>query len=302
MVEENKEEIKEEQVDPGTHGEPERAEETAKAEKPEEPVETDGADKTGEPEEAGEGAKAEEAERAEKPDKAAKAEKAEKPDKAAKAEKAEKPKKAKGAAKAEKPKKDKKAKEFEESPPMPPGYSPRILLQFREEVGPAMQKRFGYANAHQIPRLAKIVVNMGVGESMKEAKLLDAAIDDLATITGQRPKVTRARKSVASFKVRKGMSLGCKVTMRGMRMYEFFDRLVTAAIPRIRDFRGLSPDSFDGHGNYTFGIKEQIVFPEIDYDKVAKIMGMDITIATTCKTDEEALELLKGLGMPFRSR
>jgi large subunit ribosomal protein L5 len=164
-----------------------------------------------------------------------------------------------------------------------------------------MQKRFRYRNAHETPRLSKIVVNMGVGEGIKDSKLLDAAVEDLMTITGQRPKITKARKSVASFKVRKGMSLGCKVTMRGMRMYEFFDRLVTAAIPRIRDFRGLSPDSFDGHGNYTFGIKEQIVFPEIDYDKVVKIMGMDITIATTCETDEEALELLKGLGMPFRA-
>lgn len=223
------------------------------------------------------------------------------------AAKAGKPKKAEAAAGAEKPKRDKKGKkekkptEAEESPPMPPGYVPRLLVRFREEVGPVMQKRFGYSNIHEIPKLSKIIVNMGIGEAMKDSKLLDAAVEDLMTITGQRPKITKARKSVASFKVRKGMSLGCKVTMRGMRMYEFFDRLVSSAIPRIRDFRGLSPDSFDGHGNYTFGIKEQIVFPEIDYDKVVKIMGMDITIATTCRTDEEALELLKGLGMPFRS-
>jgi large subunit ribosomal protein L5 len=220
---------------------------------------------------------------------------------AEKAEAPEKPEESIKAAKTGKSGKAEKADKAEESPPVPPGYVPRLLTRFRHEVGPAMQKRFGYGNAHQIPRLSKIVVNMGVGEGMKESKLLDAAVEDLMTITGQRPKITKARKSVASFKVRKGMSLGCKVTMRGMRMYEFFDRLVTAAIPRIRDFRGLSPDSFDGHGNYTFGIKEQIVFPEIDYDKVAKIMGMDITIATTCKTDEEALELLKGLGMPFRA-
>ncbi len=216
--------------------------------------------------------------------------------KAAKAEKA-----ARRPAKDAKPAKGKKAPEPEESPPVPPGYVPRALTRFREVVAPALQKRFGYRNQHQIPKLAKIVVNMGVGEGTKDSKLLDAAVEDLATITGQRPAITKARKSVASFKVRKGMSLGCKVTLRGMRMYEFFDRLVTAAIPRIRDFRGLSPNSFDGHGNYTFGIREQIVFPEIDYDKVVKIMGMDITIATTCKTDEEALELLKGLGMPFRS-
>jgi large subunit ribosomal protein L5 len=235
------------------------------------------------------------------PEKAEESKLAGEPEKAEKAEKAKKPKKAGKGGKDDKSKKGKGAKKPEESPPVPPGYVPRMLKRFREEVGPAMQKRFGYKNIHQIPKMAKIVVNMGVGEGMKESKLLDAAVEDLTTITGQRPKITRARKSVASFKVRKGVPLGCKVTMRGMRMYEFFDRLVTSAIPRIRDFRGLSPDSFDGHGNYTFGIKEQIVFPEVDYDKVAKIMGMDVTIATTCKTDEEALELLKALGMPFRT-
>jgi large subunit ribosomal protein L5 len=233
------------------------------------------------------------------------------PERAEERDQAEEPGKAEGPGKAPKagegrkaykPDKGKKAdKARNESPPVPLGYVPRLLARFRQEVGPAMQKRFGYRNAHETPRLSKIVVNMGVGEGIKDSKLLDAAVEDLMTITGQRPKTTKARKSVASFKVRKGMSLGCKVTMRGMRMYEFFDRLVTAAIPRIRDFRGLSPDSFDGHGNYTFGIKEQIVFPEIDYDKVVKIMGMDITIATTCNTDDEALELLRGLGMPFRT-
>jgi large subunit ribosomal protein L5 len=259
VAEENKKEIREEQVEAGRPEEPEKVEEPKAAEE------------------------------------------------LVKAEKAEKPKKAKKAGKgaksdqAGKDKKDKKAEKVEESPPMPPGYVPRKLTRFREEVGPALQKRFGYKNIHQIPKMAKIVVNMGIGEAMKESKLLDAAVEDLGTITGQRPKITKARNSVASFKVRKGVPLGCKVTMRGMRMYEFFDRLVTSAIPRIRDFRGLSPDSFDGHGNYTFGIKEQIVFPEVDYDKVAKVMGMDITIATTCKTDEEALELLKELGMPFRT-
>jgi large subunit ribosomal protein L5 len=203
--------------------------------------------------------------------------------------------------KEEKKGKGEKAGKSDAAEKVDPGYVPRLLRRFREEVSPALQKRFGYVNSLQIPKLDKIVVNMGVGEGMKDSKLLDAAVEDLMTITGQRPKITKAKKSVASFKVRKGMSLGCKVTLRGMRMYEFFDRLVSSAIPRIRDFRGLSPDSFDGHGNYTFGIKEQIVFPEIDYDKVVKIMGMDITVATTCRTDEEALELLKGLGMPFRA-
>ncbi len=181
------------------------------------------------------------------------------------------------------------------------GYIPRLLVHYREKVIPALQKQFGYKNVHQVPKLEKIVINMGVGEAIKDPKILDAAVEDLATITGQRPMVTRAKKSVASFKVRKGMAIGCKVTLRGARMYEFFDRLVNAAIPRIRDFRGLSPDSFDGHGNYTFGIKEHIVFPEIDYDKVVKIMGMDVTIVTTAETDDEAYHLLKGLGMPFRA-
>jgi len=170
-----------------------------------------------------------------------------------------------------------------------------------QQVVPALQKRFGYKNVLQVPRLRKVVVNMGVGDGLKDAKLMDAAVEDLMTITGQRPMITRAKKSVASFKLRKGMAVGCKVTLRGLRMYEFFDRLVNVAIPRIRDFRGLPADSFDGHGNYTFGIREQIVFPEIDYDKVVKIRGMDITMSTTAGTDEEAYELLRALGMPFRA-
>ncbi len=194
-----------------------------------------------------------------------------------------------------------KAKKEEVSTEVEPGYMPRLLLKYREQVIPALQKRFGYRNIHEVPRIAKIVVNMGVGDAIRDAKLLDAAVEDLMMITGQRPAITRAKKSVASFKVRKGMAIGCRVTLRGARMYEFFDRLVNVAIPRIRDFRGLSPNSFDGHGNYTFGIKEQIVFPEIDYDKVIKIRGMDITIQTTAQTDEEALELLKAMGMPIRS-
>lgn len=181
------------------------------------------------------------------------------------------------------------------------GYVPRLLARYREEIVPLMQKRFGYRNVYQTPKIQKIALNMGTGDGVKDTKLQDAALEDLMTISCQRPLITRAKKSVATFKLRKGMAIGCKVTLRGARMYEFFDRLVNVAIPRIRDFRGLSSSSFDGHGNYTFGIKEQIVFPEIDYDKVVKIRGMDITIQTSAKTDEEAFELLKGLGMPFRT-
>jgi large subunit ribosomal protein L5 len=183
-----------------------------------------------------------------------------------------------------------------------PGYVARLLLRYRDEILPALQKQFGYANVLQVPRIDMISINMGVGDGIKDAKLLDAAVEDLTIIAGQRPVITRAKKSVASFKLRKGMAVGCRVTLRGGRMYEFFDRLVNVAIPRIRDFRGLSPDSFDGHGNYTFGIREQIVFPEIDYDKIVKIRGMDVTVRTTASTDKEAFELLKALGMPFRSR
>jgi large subunit ribosomal protein L5 len=201
-----------------------------------------------------------------------------------------------------KSKKGKKEKqEAEVSTRVEEGYTARLLAQYKKEIMPALMKRFGYKNALQVPKLRKIVVNMGVGDGLKDAKLMDAAVEDMMTITGQRPVVTRAKKSVASFKLRKGMPVGCKVTLRGLRMYEFFDRLVNVAIPRIRDFRGLAADSFDGHGNYTFGIREQMVFPEIDYDNVVKIRGMDIIMNTTARTDEEAFELLKALGMPFRA-
>jgi len=201
-----------------------------------------------------------------------------------------------------KSKKGKKGKqEAEVSTQVEEGYTARLLKQYREEIVPALLKRFSYKNVLQVPKLRKIVVNMGVGDGLKDAKLMDAAVEDLMTIAGQRPVVTRAKKSVASFKLRKGMPVGCKVTLRGLRMYEFFDRLVNVAIPRIRDFRGLPADSFDGHGNYTFGIREQMVFPEIDYDKVVKVRGMDIIMNTTARTDEEAFELLKALGMPFRT-
>jgi len=180
------------------------------------------------------------------------------------------------------------------------GYIPNIKKKYLEEVVPEMQKKFGYRNVMQIPRLEKIVVNIGVGEAINDVKVLDAAVKDLGLITGQRPAITRARASIAGFKLREGVPIGCMVTLRGNRMYEFFDRLVNVAIPRIRDFRGLNPRSFDGRGNYTFGVKEHIIFPEIDYDKILKVMGMDITIVTTAKTDEEAKELITLLGMPLR--
>jgi large subunit ribosomal protein L5 len=177
---------------------------------------------------------------------------------------------------------------------------PRLKERYQKETVPAMMKRFGYKNVMQVPRLDKIVVNVGVGEAVGNVKLLDAVSTDLATITGQKPVIRRAKGSISNFKLKAGMPIGCMVSLRKRRMYEFFDRLVNAAIPRIRDFRGTNPNSFDGRGNYNLGIGEQIIFPEIDYDKVEKIMGMNITIVTTAGTDEEGSELLKNLGMPFR--
>jgi len=171
---------------------------------------------------------------------------------------------------------------------------------YDEKVIPEMRKKFGYKNVMEIPRLKKIVVNMGVGEGIQDAKIVEAAVKDLAAITGQAPTVNRARKAIAGFKLREGMPVGTSVTLRGDMMFEFFDRLVNVAIPRIRDFRGLNPRSFDGNGNYTFGVKEQTIFPEIDYDKILRIMGMDITIVTSAKTDEEARELIMLLGMPLK--
>jgi len=176
----------------------------------------------------------------------------------------------------------------------------RLREYYNKEVIPLLSKKFGYKNPLQTPKLEKIVINMGVGDAIQNPKLLDAAMDDLTMIAGQRPVITRAKKSISNFRLRAGMAIGCKVTLRGERMYEFWDRLVNVAIPRIRDFRGLPTRSFDGRGNYTLGIKEQVIFPEINYDKVEKLRGMDITIATTAKTDEEALELLAAMGMPFR--
>jgi len=179
---------------------------------------------------------------------------------------------------------------------------PRLKVHYQKEVCPALTKRFGYSNPMQIPRLEKIVVNMGVGDAIQNIKFLDGAMADLTAITGQKPAVRRAKKSIANFKLREGAAIGAKVTLRGPRMYEFYDRLISFAIPRIRDFRGLPTKSFDGRGNYTLGITEQIIFHEINYDKVEKIRGMDITFVTSAKTDEEGRELLKLMGLPFREK
>jgi large subunit ribosomal protein L5 len=177
--------------------------------------------------------------------------------------------------------------------------TPRLKARFREELVASLQQELGFTNPMQVPRPEKVVVNMGVGEAIKEAKLLDAAVEDLATITGQKPAIRRARKSIAAFKLREGMAIGAMVTLRGDRMWEFVDRLISTALPRIRDFRGLNPDSFDGHGNYSIGVTEQLIFPEIDYDKVVKVRGMDITIVTTARDDDEGRALLRALGFPF---
>ena len=177
----------------------------------------------------------------------------------------------------------------------------RLKKQYNEEIVPALTKKFKYRNRMEVPKLEKVVVNMGTGDALTNAKLLDAAVEDLTIIVGQRPAITRAKKSISNFKLRAGMAIGCRVTLRRERMYEFFDRLVNVAIPRIRDFRGVPTKSFDGRGNYTLGITEQIVFAEIEYDNVEKIRGMDVTVVTTSKTDEEAMELLRLLGMPFRT-
>ncbi|MFQ5354269.1 MAG: 50S ribosomal protein L5 [Thermodesulfobacteriota bacterium] len=175
----------------------------------------------------------------------------------------------------------------------------RLKDVYSKEVVPAMTKEFKYTSAMEVPRLVKIVVNMGIGEAVRDIKVLEKAVSELSTITGQKPVVTRAKKSIAAYKLRAGMPIGCMVTLRGARMYEFYDRLVNFSIPRIRDFRGLNDKSFDGRGNYTIGIREQIIFPEIEYDKIDKLRGMNITICTTASTDEEAKALLRAMGMPF---
>ena len=177
----------------------------------------------------------------------------------------------------------------------------RMKQKYLEEVRPALVKRFTYKSVMQAPRIEKVVINMGLGEGKENPKILDAAVNDLAIITGQKPIITRARRSVASFKVREGMPIGCKLTLRGIRMYDFLDKFFNIALPRVRDFRGISPHSFDGRGNFTIGIKEQLIFPEIEYSQVERVLGMDITIVTTAETDEEARELLAMMGMPFKA-
>ena len=211
---------------------------------------------------------------------AAQPEKAAKPDKAAKAEKAEK---------AEKPAPAKAAQD----------YKPRLKSIYEETIVPAMIERFGYKNRLEVPRLDKIVINMGVGEATQDKKRVETAAAEMQAIAGQKPVITKAKKSIAQFKLREGMPIGCKVTLRRERMYEFLDRLVTVALPRVRDFRGLNPRSFDGRGNYALGLKEQIIFPEINYDQIDKVRGMDVIVTTTAKTDEEARELLRLFNFPF---
>lgn len=176
----------------------------------------------------------------------------------------------------------------------------RLKEQYKKEIIPELYKKYKYKSIMQVPKIEKIVVNIGVGDATSNSKLLDASIEELKAITGLKPVVTKAKKSIAGFKLREGQSIGCKVTLRGERMYNFLDKLVTISLPRVRDFRGLSNKAFDGRGNYTIGIKEQIIFPEVEYDKLLKIRGMDIVIVTTAKTNEEAFDLLKNLGIPFR--
>ncbi len=182
------------------------------------------------------------------------------------------------------------------------GVPARLQERYWKDIVPSLMKRFSYENVMEVPRLEKIAVNVGVGQAIQDPKLLDAAVNDLQTIIGQKPVITRARKSISNFKLRDGMAIGCRVTLRRARMYEFLDRFISVAVPRIRDFRGFSDKSFDGRGSYTVGVKEQIIFPEVDVDRVTRIIGMDITLVTTARTDEEAYELLKGFGMPFVKR
>jgi len=177
---------------------------------------------------------------------------------------------------------------------------PRLQQRYRDEIAPALMEEFGYQNPMQVPRVVKVVVNMGVGEGKEDAKFVTQAAEELAQICGQRPRINKARKSISNFKLREGMPVGCSVTLRRERMWEFLDRLIALSLPRIRDFRGLSPKSFDGHGNYSMGVREQTIFPEIDPDKVSRLQGLNITIATTAKTDPEALALLRKLGVPLR--
>jgi len=189
-----------------------------------------------------------------------------------------------------------------EKRPARPKEKPRLARHYEEAVRPELMKKFDYKNVMEAPRVLKIVVNMGVGDALQDTKLLDAAMNELGQVTGQRASIRKAKKSISNFKLREGVPIGCAVTLRGSRMYEFYDRLINVAVPRIRDFRGLNPRSFDGRGNYNMGLTEQIIFPEINYDKVAKLRGIDVTIVTSARTDEEGRELLRLMNMPFRQR
>ncbi len=231
-----------------------------------------------------------------KPIKADKAERGDKPDKGQRPEKAEKGDKAAKSAKPDKAEKADKTAPREPEPRVPA----RLKVQFDEAIRGTLAEQLGHKNRYQVPRLDKIVINMGIGEGVADRKKVDSAAADLALIAGQKAVVTKARKSIATYKVRTGQAIGCKVTLRKARMYEFLDRLINIALPRMRDFRGLSPKSFDGRGNYTLGIKEHIVFPEIDYDKAADVWGMDITVCTTARNDDEARALLTAFNFPFR--
>jgi large subunit ribosomal protein L5 len=211
----------------------------------------------------------------------------------AKAAEAAEKKRAKAAAAAEK-------KAGGDSAPPPKGYVPRLKKIYREKVALELQKEFSYTSSMQVPRFVKVVVSMGVGEAKENKKILDAAVEDLAQITGQHAVKTKARKSIATFKIRQGQEIGARVTLRGAMMWEFLDRLMNAALPRVKDFRGVNPNAFDGHGNYSLGLTEQIIFPEIDFDKIEKIMGLNIAIVTTARNDKEAKSLLAKMGMPFR--
>ena len=206
----------------------------------------------------------------------------------------------KKAAKAEAAEKAAAGETAEKAPKMPAGYTPRLRRDYDERIVPAMTERFGYKNRMEVPRLDKIVINMGVGEATQDKKRVETAAAEMQAISGQKAVITKAKKSIAQFKLREGMPIGCKVTLRRERMYEFLDRLVTVALPRVRDFRGLNPKSFDGHGNYAMGLKEQIIFPEINYDQIEKVKGLNVSIVTTARTDEHSLALLKHFGLPFR--
>jgi large subunit ribosomal protein L5 len=227
-------------------------------------------------------------------------------DKAAKGAKPQSAAAPQGAGEAKKARADKKKPAAASAPrgpagPRPQDYKPRMKTLYEKVLRDALKKKFGYSNVMQIPRLEKIVINMGVGEAVTDRKKVDVAAGDLALIAGQKPVITHARKAIATYKVREGMAIGAKVTLRGDRMYEFLDRFITIALPRVKDFRGLNPKSFDGRGNYATGLKEHLVFPEIDYDKIDNVLGLDVIVCTSARTDDEARELLKGFNFPFRS-